>query len=333
MRTAEYARKGHPDRVCEIIADSLLDEFIKQDPDSRVAIEVFGAHGILTIGGELTTNAYVDIADVVRKTYQEIGYTEHIGVQINIDMQSPEIKKLADNGAGDSGIVTGYATRETKEMLPLEVVLCKKIADYYDKKNSIEIGRDGKIQITLNENKIIDTIVISLQNGLTLLSKKDIKEEVINLIGEKYIDSKTKWRIVLFDNGGFDADTGLTGRKNVIWYGPRICTGGGAFAGKDMTKIDRSGAYYSRKIAIDVLKDKKFIKECFVEMAFAIGQNTPVHAKVWGIHKNGEIIKINTFYLDKLKTSDMIGMCGNNKPIFKEASLKRHFGYKALWEK
>jgi S-adenosylmethionine synthetase len=119
MKTAEYARRGHPDRVCDIIADSLLDEFLKQDPNSRVALEVFGCHGIITVGGEVTTKGYVDVIRVVKDVYKEIGYNDTIGVQVNIVSQSPEIKKMADKGAGDSGIVVGYATNETKEMLPL----------------------------------------------------------------------------------------------------------------------------------------------------------------------------------------------------------------------
>lgn len=318
LRTAEYARKGHPDRVCDIIADSLLDEYLKQDPNSRVAIEVFGCHGIITVGGEVTSNANVNIQEIVKQIYHEIGYDDEIGIQVNIAKQSHEISNLADEGAGDSGIVTGYATRETKEKLPLEVVLAKRICSNMDALPFLK--PDGKVQVTLKDNKI-DTLVVSVQG---------LKGVVYNL--EKILKFNFPHRelhLTIFQKGGFEADTGLSGRKNILWYGPRIPTGGGAFAGKDPTKVDRSGAYWARKIAIDYLEIEK-IKECFVEIAYVIGQNNPISIKI-----NEELKK--TLITDKnmmgTMVSDVIENFKLRQPIYKNASLHGHFGYKGCpWE-
>ena len=231
IKTSEYCRCGHPDRVCDILADSLLDEYLKQDPNSRVAIEVFGCHGIITVGGEVTSKAKVNINQIIKDVYKEIGYNDSIGVQINIASQSPEISNLADDGAGDSGIVTGYACNETKEKLPLEVVLAKKIADKLDKDK--KLLPDGKIQVTLKNNQI-KNIVVAYQ------AKKNednyVKKIVNDIIYDFNSDNKDydyNLKLIHFVVGGFDSDTGLSGRKLVICYGPRIPIGGGNFSGKD----------------------------------------------------------------------------------------------------
>ena len=313
-KTSEYCRIGHPDRIADIIADTLLDEFLKQDPDSRVALEVFGCHGIITIGGELSTRGYVDISRKVKEIYKSIGYTDQIGVQTNISIQSPEIRDLADTGAGDSGIVIGYATNETKEMLPIEVVLAKRISDKLDEDN--RILPDGKVQVTI-EGELdfkIENIVVSYQAEK---NEDEYVGKVINDVVVNFDDNERDYRyeqkLVHFVIGGFDADTGLTGRKNALWYGPRIPIGGGAFAGKDATKVDRSGAYWARKIAVDQIKNGN--DECLVEIAFAIGQDKPISCT------------INKEDAHTVSVSEMIEELKLNRPLYKVASLKGHFGY------
>jgi S-adenosylmethionine synthetase len=324
IKTAEYVRKGHPDRVCDIIADSLLDEFIKQDPNSRVAIEIFGCHGIITVGGEVSTNGYVGIPRVVKDVYRNvIGYKDDIGVQVNITEQSPEIHQLADMGAGDSGIMIGYATNETPEMLPIEVVLAKRIANELDKRGKeLDLGPDGKIQVTIDKKTlVIKKLIIAYQvnNQECNLLIKDLVHGIIkNLPPLSLDDSKDTISLIPFLNGGFNADTGLTGRKNVLWYGPSIPTGGGAFAGKDATKVDRTGAYLARMIAVkEIQKTQK--KESLVEIAHEIGKSTPIYIKI-----DGEI-------MDDKKTAvltlvNVIKILGLNKPIYQDLGLNGHFG-------
>ena len=213
MKTAEYARMGHPDRVCDIIADSLLDAFIKEDNNSRVAIEVFGCHGIITVGGEVTTNGYINITEIVKNVYKEIGYFDEIGVQVNVVNQSKEIKKLADDGAGDSGIVTGYATNETLEMLPLEVALAKRIANYLDTLIYSWILPDGKVQVTIeNENILNITLAIQTKYGNIPLDTRSMMNDIVG----EYMTKETTINTIPFKSGGFEADVGLTGRKNVL---------------------------------------------------------------------------------------------------------------------
>ncbi len=316
LRTAEYCRKGHVDRVADILADSLLDEYIKQDPNSRVAIEVFGCHGIITVGGEVTTKANINILEIVKQVYHEIGYHDEIGIQVNVVKQSPEISGLADTGAGDSGIVTGYATRETKERLPLEVVLAKRICSNMDAMPFLK--PDGKVQVTLKDGKI-DTLVVSVQG------EKGITHHLKKILQSNFPHKEL--HLTIFQKGGFEADTGLTGRKNILWYGPRIPTGGGAFAGKDPTKVDKSGAYLARKIAIEELERHGY-NECLVELTYIIGKSEPLSIKIER-DGGGEIYPIGR----TLVVSDVIKELNLRQPIYKEASLKGHFGYKGCpWE-
>jgi S-adenosylmethionine synthetase len=321
LKTAEYVRKGHPDRVCDIISDAIVDEYIKQDPNSRIAVDVFGCHGIITAGGEVTSNASIDIPKIVRATYREIGYGDDVGVQVNIIRQSPEIEKLADKGAGDSGIVVGYATNETQEMLPQDVVLAKNICSKLDALSWLK--PDGKVQVTLN-GEGLEELVVSVQGDMA------DKERLRNILQNDF--SSKKLHLTVYEIGGFEADSGLTGRKNVLWYGPKIPTGGGAFAGKDATKVDRSGAYYARRAAIEILKEYG-LKECLVELAFIIGRNKTVMINVRGVGGDGKAINIVRPGLEEIYVSKMIEELNLKKSTFKEASLKGHFGHKDFsWE-
>ena len=261
-KTAEFVSPKHPDKICDYIADSILDAYVKEDKNSRVAIEVMGGHNLITINGEATSNSNPDIEklvkDIVGQDYKIIK---------NIVLQSREIAQGVDvGGAGDQGFMKGYATSETKEFLPLEYVLarnlCQKIFEVYP--------YDGKTQVTLDGGKVV-TVVASFQN-----TKNDKLLEIVKSVikAEEYlINPAGEWT-----SGGFDADTGLSGRKLVIDnYGPEIAIGGGSFSGKDYTKVDRSGAYMARKIAVDLLK-KYNAKEVHTKLAYAIGKKDPVMA-------------------------------------------------------
>lgn len=270
IKTAEFVSPKHPDKICDFIADSILDAYLKSDKESRVAIEVMGGHKLITINGEVNSHAKINIAKLVKNI---VG--KNYKIIINIVSQSSQIGRGVDTGgAGDQGIMKGYATSETKEYLPLEYILarnlCKKIYAVYP--------YDGKTQVTIENLPRLDndkagkkvlTVVASFQNTkspeLLKLVKKFIKAE------EYLINPAGEW-----SQGGFDADTGLSGRKLVIDnYGPEIPIGGGSFSGKDYTKVDRSGAYMARAIAVELLKKHK-AKEVFVKLAYAIGKKDPV---------------------------------------------------------
>ena len=264
IKTAEFVSPKHPDKICDFIADSILDVYLASDPESRVAVEVMGGHKLITINGEVTSHGKPDIEKLVKNI---VG--NDYKIISNIVAQSPEIARGVDTGgAGDQGIMKGYATSETPEFLPLEYVLardlCKKIYEKYP--------YDGKTQVTVEvkSGKLkVKSVVASFQNTkseeLLKLVKKIISadEYLINPAGE--------WH-----QGGFDADAGLSGRKIIVDnYGPEIPVGGGSFSGKDYTKVDRSGAYMARKIAVDLLQ-KRNAKEIYTKLAYAIGKKDPV---------------------------------------------------------
>lgn len=263
IKTAEFVSPGHPDKRCDFIADSILDAYLAKDKKSRVAIEVMGGHNLITINGEVTSAGKPDIVALVKKI---VG--KNYKVIENIALQSREIGRGVDTGgAGDQGIMKGYATSETKSLMPLEYelarTLCQKIYAKYP--------YDGKTQVTVENGK--PTVVIaSFQNTknakLLPLMKKIIpnaKEYLANTTGE-------------WTQGGFDADTGLSGRKLIVDnYGPEVTIGGGSFSGKDYTKVDRSGAYMARRIAVQLLKKRK-AKTVHVKLAYAIGKAEAVMA-------------------------------------------------------
>lgn len=262
IKTAEFVSPKHPDKICDFIADSILDAYLAGDSETRAAIEVMGGHGLITINGEVSSKAKPNIEKLARGI---VG--ENFKINIKLVAQSGEIAKGVDiGGAGDQGVMRGYATSETENFMPLEYELarnlCMKIFEQYP--------YDGKMQVTLSGEKV-QTVVASFQNTkspeLLELVKKNIQaqEYLINPAGE--------WM-----QGGFDADTGLSGRKIVVDnYGPEVRVGGGSFSGKDYTKVDRSGAYMARKIAVDYLQ-KFSAQEVEVKLAYAIGRAEPVMA-------------------------------------------------------
>ena len=262
IKTAEFVSPKHPDKICDFIADSILDAYLTNDKNSRVAIEVMGGHNLVTINGEVTSQSKPNIEEIVQKI---VG--KDFRIISNIVLQSPQIAQGVDTGgAGDQGIMKGYATSETADYMPIEYSLarnlCQKIFEVYP--------YDGKTQVTV-ENGVPITVVASFQNT----KNDELLKLVQSIISAKeyYINPAGEW-----NQGGFDADTGLSGRKLIVDnYGPEITIGGGSFSGKDFTKVDRSGAYVARRIAVDILK-KQNAKEVFTKLAYAIGKSEPVMA-------------------------------------------------------
>jgi S-adenosylmethionine synthetase len=321
MKTAEFVSPKHPDKICDFIADSILDAYLKEDKNSRVAIEVMGGHNLITINGEVTSKGEVNIEKIVKEI---IG--NDFEVHSNIVSQSPEIAQGVDKGgAGDQGIMVGYAASETENFMPKEYELardlCMKIFEKYP--------FDGKTQVTIGEEKI-KAIVVSFQNTkndeLLLLIKKILKED----LGYKYDLEEIEYLINQageWTKGGFDADTGLSGRKLVIDnYGPQVPIGGGSFSGKDYTKVDRSGAYMARKIAVDLLKINS-AKEVIVKLAYAIGKPEPVMAVAF---IDGKEEKIEKYDLTPKGIYEALNL---ENIEFSKTCTWGHFGRDFNWDK
>jgi len=272
-RTAESVSPKHPDKICDQISDAILDAHLQEDPDARVAVDVAGGHGKVFVTGEVTSKAkHVNVAEIVRRLAGDVELIEHIAAQ------SPEIAQGVDTGgAGDQGIMVGYATNETPELLPLEFVLARKLNQYLYERWPY----DGKTQVT-TKNGVIESIVASFQHA----KQAELKDAVVAWAAQEPL-AVTAETVALHVNpagdwelGGFDADAGLTGRKLAVDnYGPRVPIGGGAFSGKDPSKVDRSGAYMARRIATDYLRARK-ATEVYVYLAYAIGYAEPLEATV-----------------------------------------------------
>jgi S-adenosylmethionine synthetase len=354
--TSESVSEGHPDKVSDAISDSILDAIFKQDPKARVACETFVTTGLVLVGGEITTKAYIEVPDIVRETVREIGYTsadykfdaESCSVLNAIHSQSPDIAMGVDKGgAGDQGLMFGYACDQTAELMPMPIMyahkLVKKIADIRKSKNGLMpyLRPDTKSQVTVeytNENipKRIDTVVVSTQHDADV-SQKKIKEDVIEnvikkIIPEEYIDKKTKYFVNptgRFEIGGPHGDSGLTGRKIIVdTYGGWAPHGGGAFSGKDPSKVDRSATYAARHIAKNVVA-AKLAKECLVQVAYAIGVAKPVsvyiHTNGTGVIPDKEISRMIKNEVD-LTPRGIIDRLKLRRPIYKKTAAYGHFG-------
>ena len=354
--TSESVSEGHPDKVCDAISDGVLDAILAQDANSRVACETFVTTGLVVVGGEVTTNAYVDIEEVVRNTIRKIGYTkaeykfdsESCGVLNSIHSQSPDIAMGVDKGgAGDQGLMFGYACRQTKEYMPMPIMyahkLVKKLADIRRGKAQLMpyLRPDSKSQVTVeyddNNNPVrVDAVVISTQHDAKVKQatiKKDVIEHVIKtVIPAKYLDKKTKYFVNptgRFEIGGPHGDSGLTGRKIIVdTYGGWAPHGGGAFSGKDPSKVDRSATYAARHIAKNVVA-AKLAKECSVQVAYAIGVAEPVSiyidTKGTGVMADKEISKIVSKEVD-MTPKGIITRLQLRKPIYQLTSSYGHFG-------
>lgn len=316
-KTAESVTPKHPDKLCDQISDAILDACLEQDPYSRVAIETMGGHGLVTLTGEITTNASIDYNTVVKRIVQDT-----FELHTKIVHQSNEIAQGVDiGGAGDQGIMVGYACNDTKELIPLEVKLARDLAKFIYKEHSF----DGKTQITL-ENDLIKTVVASFQNT---------QKEILNKLIELWLkDKKVSENLIIHANpagdwnqGGFEADTGLTGRKLIVDnYGPRIPIGGGAFSGKDATKVDRSAAYMARKIAVDYLR-RTGAKEAYCYLAYSIGVAEPVMAEVI---LDGRVENVKGY---DLRPQEIIDFLKLREPKFEQTAQWGHFGEGFVWDR
>jgi S-adenosylmethionine synthetase len=361
--TSESVSEGHPDKVSDAISDGVLDAIITQDPNARVACETFVTTGLVLVGGEITTSAYVDIQEIVRNTVKQIGYTEaeykfdseSCSVLNAIHSQSPDIAMGVDTGgAGDQGIMFGYACDQTPELMPMPIVyshkLVKKLADVRkrNKKLMPYLRPDSKSQVTVeyNENNKplrVDTVVVSTQHDGNV-SQKKIKADVIKnivkkVIPAKLLDKNTKYHVNptgRFEIGGPHGDSGLTGRKIIVdTYGGWAPHGGGAFSGKDPSKVDRSATYAARHIAKNVV-GAKLAKECLVQLAYAIGVIEPVSiyvdTKGTGVISDNEISDMIKKEVD-LSPKGIIKRLGLKAPIYQKTSSYGHFGRKEFsWE-
>lgn len=371
--TSESVTEGHPDKLCDYISDSILDSYLEKDENARVACETIAGKGEIYITGEISSTADIDIERVVRNTIKEVGYENSkydidyktCAIRINISKQSPDIaqgvdKSLEDRegenveseGAGDQGLMFGYACDETEELMPLPISLAHKLARKLTevRKNKVidYLRPDGKVQVTVeyeNEEPVrVDTIVVSSQHlpeiELETL-KKDIMEKVIKTtVPENLLDEKTKYFINptgRFVIGGPLGDSGLTGRKIIVdTYGGAARHGGGAFSGKDATKVDRSASYMARCIAKNIVANG-YAKRCEIQLAYSIGVAKPVsiYVNTYGtnIIPEEEIIKKIENKFD-LTPRGIINYLDLKKPIYRQTTNYGHFGKENLpWEK
>lgn len=371
--TSESVTEGHPDKVCDQISDAVLDAVLSHDENSRAAIECCATTGMVLVMGELSTECYVDISKIVRDTVKEIGYTHGQGFSYNslavitaIHGQSADIARGVDAsvekragggaydqlGAGDQGMMFGYAVNETPELMPLTAVLSHKLAMRLAevRKSGLlpYLRPDGKTQVTVEyegrKPVRVDTVVVSAQHDEHVSQEqliKDIKEFVIGeVIDKKYVDENTRYFINptgRFEIGGPEGDSGLTGRKIIVdTYGGRCAHGGGAFSGKDCTKVDRSAAYMARYICKNIVA-AGLADECELQVAYAIGVANPVSLFVntYGTNKVPEekIVRAIEENFD-LRPAAIIEKLGLRKPIFKQTAAYGHFGRDAFpWEK
>ncbi len=338
--TTESVTAGHPDKVCDQISDAILDACLTQDSTSRVAVEAFGSHGYMMLGGEVRTNATIDYAGIASKVYADIGYTEKLDILEHIAKQSGDIAMGVDTGgAGDQGIMYGYATNETKEMLPLGVVLSHALARKLEalrRDGTLPWARpDGKTQVTISNGKVI-TALTSTQHTADV-SQEEIRAKLIEHLFGPVLGDLSGIEILVnptgqFIQGGFEADAGLTGRKIMVdTYGGLMPHGGGAFSGKDATKVDRSAAYMCRFAAKNLVANGYGTK-VLVSVAYAIGRVEPVMVEAFDDSGKdlSEIVQKNFDFRPRA----IIERLGLTRPIFQATAAYGHFGVEGRpWEK
>ncbi len=358
--TSESVTEGHPDKLCDQVSDAVLDAILKQDKKGRVACETFVTAGLIIVGGEITTKGYVDVQSIVRKVVKDIGYThskygfayDTCAILNAIGMQSPDIAQgVNTGGAGDQGLMTGYACKETKELMPLPIMLAHKLSRQLAKvrkTNKLKyLGPDGKSQVTVEYKDgkpyRVDTVVVSSQHTEEILdrtgkkiTKKSIDEMIekiiLPIIPKRLLDKKTKFLVNptgKFVIGGPQSDTGMTGRKIIVdTYGGMASHGGGAFSGKDPTKVDRSASYMARYIAKNVVASG-LAEKCTIQLAYAIGVAKPVSLMVFTdkTHQVSEkrIVQLINKHFDMtprgiIKTLNLL------KPIYGKTAAYGHFG-------
>ncbi len=369
LLTSESVTEGHPDKVCDQISDAILDNLLVQDPYSRVAVETLVTTGTVHVSGEVTTNGFVDVQRVVRSVLKDIGYThpdfgidsEDAGVWVSIHGQSPDISQGVtegqglekDQGAGDQGMMYGYACNETPELMPMPIILAHKLTKRLAevRKNNLikDLGPDGKSQVSIeyldNKPVRIEAIVIAQQHKESVLEdnlRREIFEKVVKPVCGELIDDNTKIHINAtgrFVIGGPEGDTGLTGRKIIVdTYGGIGRHGGGAFSGKDPSKVDRSAAYMARYVAKNIVA-AGLAEKCEVQLSYAIGvaKPTSVNVECFGTNKIPEeqISELVANNFD-LRPKAIIESLKLRRPIYKKTAAYGHFGRNDedfTWEK
>ena len=367
--TSESVTEGHPDKVCDQISDAVYDEMLKQDPDTHAGIECFCTTGLVLVGGEARTTAYVEIPEIVKRVLREIGYdkpeygfcADAVGVVVTLHEQSPDIAqgvdenkdKSKEQGAGDQGLMFGYATNETTELMPMPIILAhrltRRLAEVRKKGILPYLRPDGKSQITLEYEdgkvKRVETVVIAAHHAAEVDIEKlraDIKEQVIRPVVGDLADEQTKYfinstgRFVL---GGPPADAGLTGRKIIVdTYGGVGAHGGGCFSGKCVTKVDRSGAYMARYVAKNIVA-AGLAEKCEIQVAYSIGVAEPVSifidTKGTGKIPDEEIVEIVKKVFD-FRPKQIIEHLNLKRPIYQKTACYGHFGRNDpdfTWEK
>ncbi|MBF0478633.1 MAG: methionine adenosyltransferase [Candidatus Omnitrophica bacterium] len=365
--TSESVGAGHPDKVCDQISDSVLDAVLKDDPMGRVACETFVTMGLVIVGGEITTKTYIDVPKLVRGLLEDIGYTHQkygfdgrtCSILNAINAQSPDISQGVDaGGAGDQGIMYGYATDETKEYMPLPITLAHKLVKRVEevrKSNELKyLGPDCKSQVTVEYDNgqptRVDAVVLACQHTEDILDKTGKKittkarNEIIDVIAQpivgKLIDKKTKFFVNetgKFVVGGPQSDTGMTGRKIIVdTYGGVVPHGGGAFSGKDPTKVDRSAAYMARYISKNIVA-AGLAKKCLIQLSYAIGYPEPlsIFVDTFGTGTVSEQILVQLIRKNfDLTPKGIITKLDLRKPVFRKTAAYGHFGRNEFtWEK
>ncbi len=365
--TSESVTEGHPDKICDQVSDSILDALLEQDAESRVAVESVATKGLIFVTGEVTTKGYADIQKIVRETLKNIGYTnpefgldwEDCGVIVSLNEQSPDISQgvtaeeglYSEQGAGDQGMMFGYACNETEEFMPLPITLAHKLTHKLAevRKNKVLpwARPDGKAQVTIEYEDgkpvRVDTIVIAIHHDDGILHeeiREQVIEHVVKPVCGDWLDSETKYHINAtgkFIIGGPEADAGLTGRKIIVdTYGGMGRHGGGAFSGKDPSKVDRSAAYAARFIAKNLVANG-LAERCEVQLAYSIGVAEPVSISVntfgTGTKSESELVEIIRKNFP-LKPAKIIEYFELKRPIYRETAAYGHFGRsKFPWEK
>ncbi len=338
--TVESVTSGHPDKICDQISDAILDAYIAQDPMSRVAVETFGSHGLFVAGGEVTSRGTVDAARIARNFYRDLGYRDDLQIMTNIVQQSPDIAQGVDiGGAGDQGIMYGYATNETPEYMPRAVALVHKLVQGLERLRKTDpecgwLGPDGKSQITMESGKI-RTVLISCQH-VESIAQPEIKEILIKKLIGSVVGDLTGIEVLVnptgkFTVGGFAADTGLTGRKIIVdTYGGLVRHGGGCFSGKDPTKVDRSAAYMARFAAKNIVA-AGLAKQCTVAVAYAIGRAEPL--MVYAEAEDGRDISATVKEKFDFRPRAIIERLNLRRPMYAATAAYGHFGRPGFpWE-
>ncbi|MFC1667314.1 methionine adenosyltransferase [Candidatus Omnitrophota bacterium] len=357
--TSESVSEGHPDKLCDQVSDAILDDVLRQDSRGRVACETFVTMGLIIVGGEITTSAYVDVINTARNVVKKIGYTHHkygldyqtCAILNAIHSQSPDIAQGVDRGgAGDQGLMVGYACDETPELMPLPIMLAHKLVKRMSKLRKEKVlkylGPDGKSQVTVEyrngKPERVNSVVLASQHTEEVLDKtgeritqkarKEMIEKIAKPILGKFADSKTEYYINQtgkFLIGGPQSDTGMTGRKIVVdTYGGIVSHGGGAFSGKDPTKVDRSAAYKARYVAKNIVASG-LAKQCCIQLAYVIGKAEPLGLMIdtYGTGKvsDEKMVKIVREHFD-LTPKGIIMELDLLRPIYSKTAAYGHFG-------